>query len=351
MKKMTALIKSRPERGFEYAEVPVPRPKDNEVLLKVLATTVCGSDLHIYTWDDWAQHRIQLPKIIGHEMAGQVVEVGKNVRSLREGDIVAVETHITCGVCKPCRTGYAHVCQNLQIVGIDRPGSYADFITIPEENAIKIDTEWDPIFISMLEPFGNAYDTTFSEPVNGKSVLVTGCGPIGLMSVALARAGGAGVVFASEPNPIRRKLALEMGADYAFDPLEEDPVPYILEVTDGYGVDVLLEMSGHPGALEQGLKVLANGGRVSLLGVFRKRVTVDLNETIIFKSARVYGITGRHLYRTWLEGIAFLKSHTIDLKKLLTHTVPLSSYDEAMNLLLSGEAIKVALIPESQLRG
>ena len=346
---MKALMKRSPGPGLEFTEVPVPTPGPGEVLIQVHAATICGSDLHLYKWNAWAAERIRPPLILGHEICGRIVARGRDVRFPPEDAYVAVESHIFCGHCRACRTGNAHVCYNLKILGIDRNGGYAQYVLIPAQNAIPVDESLHPAVVSMQEPFGNAVDTVLAEPVVGKTVLITGCGPIGLMAIAVARACGADRIFATEPNAFRRDLARKMGADVVLDPLHEPVVEYLRDETRGHGVDVVLEMSGHPDAIRTGFEVLAMAGRISLLGLPGKPVEINLTDDIIFKSARVYGITGRHLYETWYRVQTLLGKAGVDLLPLLTHTFPLAEFQTAMELLLNGRAAKIALLPDPEL--
>src|SRR2546422_5934826 len=288
--KMKAALKVEAAPGAMFALVDIPQMGPRDVLVEVKAASICGTDMHIYEWDAWAQNRMKLPRIFGHEFAGEVVEVGCEVSSLVPGDFVAAETHITCGQCYQCRTGQAHVCRNVQILGVDRDGAFAEYIAIPEKVAWKTGKEIDHSVASIQEPFGNAVHATFAGEIADMTVAVFGCGPIGLWAVGLARTSGSSTIFAVEPNHKRLDIATQMGADYAINPREVDPVQKILDVTDGLGVDVVLEMSGHPGAIRQGFKVLRNGGRVSLLGIPSSLVELDLANVIIFKGATVLGI-------------------------------------------------------------
>lgn len=346
---MKALVKTHPGPGLELQSVPIPEPGPGDVLIQVYAATICGSDLHLYKWNPWAAERIQTPLILGHEISGRVVARGPGVKQPLEGTYVAVESHIVCHHCRACRTGNAHVCYNLQILGIDRHGGYAEYVTVPAENVIPVDESLHPAVVSMQEPFGNAVDTVLAEPIVGKRVLVTGCGPIGLMAIAVARACGADMIMATEPNPYRRELAVKMGADRVYDPTRDNVPEAIRALTHGEGIDVVLEMSGHPKAIELGLEVLAMGGRISLLGLPDAPVTLNLTEHIIFKSARVYGITGRKLYQTWYQTQTLLGQGKVDLLPLLTRAYPLTEFETAMETLLHGEAAKVALYPDPEL--
>jgi threonine 3-dehydrogenase len=341
--KMKAALKAEAAPGATIALVDIPTIGPRDVLVQVKAASICGTDVHIYEWDAWAQHRMTTPRIFGHEFAGEVVEVGNEVTQLVPGDFVAAETHITCGHCYQCRTGQANVCRNVQILGVDRDGAFAQYIAIPESVAWKTGKEIDHSVASIQEPFGNAVHATFAGDITGKTVAVFGCGPIGLWSVGLARISGSSTIFAVEPNHKRLDIAVEMGADYIINPREEDPVQKILDVTAGLGVDVVLEMSGHPGAIRQGFKALRNGGRVSLLGIPSGLVELDLADEIIFKGATVLGISGRRIFDTWYRTRRILEAGQLDLKRVITHSLPFEQIHEAMEIMKSGDCGKIVL--------
>jgi len=341
--KMKAVLKAEAAPGATVALVDIPQVGPRDVLVQVKAASICGTDMHIYEWDAWAQSRMQVPRIFGHEFAGEIVEVGKDVTELVPGDFVAAETHITCGHCYQCQTGQAHVCRNVQILGIDRDGAFAEYIAIPEKVAWKTGKEIDHMVASIQEPFGNAVHATFAGEIAQMTVAVFGCGPIGLWAVGLARTSGASTIFAIEPNAMRLDIATKMGADYVLNPREVDPVQKILAVTDGLGVDVVLEMSGHPQAIRQGFKALRNGGRVSLLGLPSRMVELDLANDIIFKGATVLGISGRRIFDTWYRTRRILETGQLDLKQVITHTLPFDQIQEAMEIMKSGDCGKIVL--------
>ena len=259
------------------------------------------------------------------------------------GDFVAAETHITCGHCYQCRTGQANVCRNVQILGVDRDGAFAEYIAIPESVAWKTGKEIDHSVASIQEPFGNAVHATFAGEIAQRTVAVYGCGPIGLWAVGLARIAGASTIFAIEPNSKRLDLAITMGATYALNPREVDPVKQILDITGGLGVDVVLEMSGHPTAIRQGFESLRNGGRVSLLGLPSSAVDLDLANDIIFKGATVLGISGRSIFDTWYRTRRILESGQLDLKQVITHTLLFDRIHDAMEIMKSGDCGKIVM--------
>lgn len=343
---MKAIFKSEPAPGAEVRDAPIPVPGPDEVLIKVKATTICGTDVHIYTWDEWSRSRIKPPMIFGHEFSGEVVEVGKNVKSIKPGDYVSAETHLACGHCYQCRTGNKHLCENVKILGVDVDGAYAEYVKIPEENAWKNDISLPPEVAAMQEPFGNAVHATLIEDVAAKSVSVFGAGPIGIMSAMVARASGANLIIIVEPDEYRRELARKVGFEHVINPLEIDPVEYIMDHTGGLGVDVFLEMSGAQKAIEQGLKSTRKGGRVSFLGIPKSHITLDFAEDIVFRGLKMYGINGRLMFETWYKVKALLDSGLVDLKPLITHRFTFDEVDKAMELLINRKAGKIVLYPD-----
>ncbi|QMV19366.1 L-threonine 3-dehydrogenase [Granulicella sp. 5B5] len=342
-KTMKALVKTQAAPGMEMCEVSVPEIGPSDVLIAVETASVCGTDLHIYHWDEWAQRRIRTPYTPGHEFCGTVTAVGAMVQGVAVGDFVSAEMHVACGHCLQCRSGQAHVCQFVKILGVDADGAFADYVKVPASNVWKLDKAIPREWGSLFDPFGNAVHTVLSGAIAGQTVAVMGCGPIGLFAIAVAKACGAGTVFAMEPNAIRRALAVTMGADIALDTGASDVERQVKAATGGNGVDVLLEMSGHPAAIRQGFKLLRMGGRASLLGIPARAVELDLADAVIFKGATVLGINGRKMYETWYEAEALLKGGKIDLGPVITHRLPLERFDEAMRLLESGEASKILL--------
>jgi threonine 3-dehydrogenase len=350
---MRALRKTRPGPGAELVQVPIPEPGEGEVLVRVHATSLCGTDLHIYEWNEWAQRRIRrIPMTFGHEVAGTVEAVGPEVHHLQPGTFVAAETHIACGHCTTCRTGRAHICENLRILGVDTDGVFAEHVVIPAANAWIVGDGIDPDVASIMEPFGNGVHATFGteggEDLATNPVAVIGCGPIGLFAVGIARAAGAWKVVAIEPNDDRRALAGKMGADLLVDPKHEDPVGAVLEATGGTGAEVVLEMSGNPKAIDQGTRMLARGGRMSLLGLPDGPVTLDLNDQVIFKEARLQGITGREMFRTWQQTTTLLSTGRVDVSPVITHRFPLERFAEAFETAASGHAAKVIMLPRDE---
>ena len=346
---MRALRKTASAPGAELVEVPVPEPGEGEVLVRVHAASICGTDLHIYDWNEWAQGRIRVPMTFGHEVAGTVERVGPEVHHVQPGSFVAAETHIACGVCSTCRTGRAHICRNLRILGVDTEGAFAEYVVVPAANAWIVGEGIHPDHASVMEPFGNAVHATFGteggEDLLTNPVAVIGCGPIGLFAVAIARALGAWKVIANEPNDERRALAAKMGADLLVDPKSEDPVAAVLGATDDSGAEVVLEMSGNATAIDQGTRMVARGGRMSLLGLPDGPVTLDLNDQVIFKEARVQGVTGREMFRTWQQTTTLLSTGRVDVSPVITHRFPIGRFEEAFEIAASGHAAKVIVFP------
>ena len=347
---MHALRKTRPAAGAELLDVPVPVPAPAEVLIRVAAASICGTDLHIFDWDPWAAGRLRnLPITFGHEVAGYVEAIGSEVHHLRPGAFVAAEGHVFCGFCRQCRRGRAHICENLRILGVDFDGGFADFVVLPERNAWEVDRRIPAEVASIHDPFGNAVHTTFvhggAEEIPTSTVVVLGCGPIGLFAVGIARAAGARQVIAVEPNEFRRALAKQMGADHLVDPSQEDPVAAVLGATEGHGAEVVLEMSGVGKVIDQGTRMLSGGGRMALLGLPGGPVSLDLTDQVIFKEARLYGVTGRELFKTWQQMTTLLATGMVDPGPVITHRFPLKRFDEAFDAAASGRAGKVLMLP------
>ncbi|HYP39057.1 MAG TPA: L-threonine 3-dehydrogenase [Chloroflexia bacterium] len=342
---MRALCKTRPEAGAELVETPIPEIGPDDVLMKVRAATICGTDLHIYNWDAWAQSRIKTPLVFGHECSGEIVEVGKNVREVRAGDYVSLETHITSEASYQTRICQANVDPSVKILGIDRPGSYAEYVAVPAKVAWKNPHDMAPEVASIQEPFGNAVYTVLSGPIAARTVLVTGCGPIGLWAVGIAKATGAKAVYATDINPKRLALAEQMGATIAINSTESDPVEVVMRETGGIGVDVLCEMSGNWRAIKQGFAALRNGGRVSILGIPPRPIELDLANDIVFKGATIYGISGRLIWETWYQTQALITTGMVDPTPVITHRFKLDEFEQGFSLMNSGDAAKVALFP------
>lgn len=337
---MKALVKERAEPGFSLRDVPVPTIRDNEVLIRVRAAGVCGTDVHIHEWDQWAAGRCKPPFTVGHEFAGVVEQVGSLVQDVKTGDRVTAEGHIVCGRCHLCRTGNSHVCPNTRIIGVDRDGCFAEYIAMPATNVWHLDDSIPFEIGGIHDPMGNAFHTALhGTEIPGKTVLVTGCGPIGIFAVGICAAAGASRVIASDVNPTRLGLATRMGAHDAVHPNELTKA--VDRATDGLGVDVVLEMSGVPAAIHQAFAEVRDGGRVQMLGIPSKPMEVDFATEVIFNGITIYGVVGRRMYDTWIQMTQFLRSGKFDPTPVITHRFPLEGYAEAMHVIKSGEAGKV----------
>jgi threonine 3-dehydrogenase len=308
------------------------------------APTIRVTHIHHIQWDPWAAEILKPPIILGHELAGRVVAMGAGVSRVREGDLVGVESHIVDWACAQCRAGQMHLCRNLRVFGAHVDGGFAEYVVVPEANAIE-SNGLDPAVVALQEPMGNAVHAAFVEPIEGRSVAVTGCGPIGLLSVAIAKASGATWVVATDVEPYRLEIARRMGADLALDAREPDTVQRVEEATNGDGVDVVLEMSGSRQALEQALAFVTRGGRISLLGIFASPVEVHLSDLVIQKGLRLYGVYGRRIYDTWERTQALLRSGAVDPGPLITHRFDLADWERAFELVASRHAGKVVLLP------
>jgi len=347
---MKALRKMQAAKGLQMDTVAVPATGPTDVLVRVKTASICGTDLHIYGWDRWSQGRIKPPLTLGHEFCGVVERVGDEVRAVKPGDFVSAEMHVNCGHCHQCRLGQAHICKNLRIIGIDQDGAFAEFVKIPASNIWKLDPAIPEHYGAILDPLGNAVHTVLAGPIAGQTVLVTGCGPIGLMSIAVAKACGSSTVFATETNEQRLAMAKKMGADMVLNPAKEDAVGKILAETSGTGVDALLEMSGNPMAIQQGFKALRAGGRASLLGIPTETVPLDLVNDVIFKGATVQGIYGRRMYETWVQMTSLLKAGRLNLEPLFGERTSLDKFENAFSLLQGGLAGKILMYPDGMPR-
>ncbi len=342
---MKTVIKDKPGVGAIMTTKEIPKVKSNEVLVKVLATSICGTDYHVYSWDAWSQKRIKTPLVMGHEFAGEVIKVGEKVTKVKLGDIISAETHIVCGKCPLCITGKAHICTNTEILGVDTDGTFSEYVVIPEENAWINDPSIPPEYLCIQEPLGNAVHTVLSGEIIGKSIAVVGCGPIGIMAVAVAKAVGASKVIAIEVNDYRLNMAKELGAHIVINPIKEDVVKRVMEETEGLGVDVVAEMSGNPKAIAQALEYIRLGGRMSMLGIPTEDVKLDVANGIVFKGIQIHGIVGRKMYETWYQVKGLLSSGNLNLDKIITHKLPLENFEEGMELMKSGNCGKVVLFP------
>ncbi|GJQ60389.1 MAG: L-threonine 3-dehydrogenase [Candidatus Scalindua sp. AMX11] len=340
---MKAVVKTNRRKGMQLIVARIPQIGLRDVLIKVTYASICGTDVHIYDWTHWAQERLIPPRIIGHEFVGVVTEIGSEVTQVRVGDRVSAESHISCGYCYQCRNGYSEVCRSSKLLGVDHDGTFAEFMVLPEHVLWKNDPDIPDKWATLQEPFGNAIDTVMAEDVSAKSLLILGAGPIGLFATGIAKASGASLIIVSDPNNYRLNIGKKMGAHLTINPKKEDVVPLVLEATKNNGVDVVLDFSGNNQALNQGLSVITPGGRISILGIYEKRVTLDLNKDVIFKKTRIYGITGRKVFSTWYKTSHFLTSGLMDLNPIITHQFPLHDYEKGIKLMREGKCGKIIL--------
>jgi len=338
---MKALVKSRAERGLWLTDVAEPKPGINDVLIRVHRTGICGTDLHIYKWDEWAAKTIPVPLVIGHEFVGEIVETGSNVADFQPGQIVSGEGHVVCGRCRNCLAGRRHLCADTQGVGVNRAGAFAEYIVLPMSNVWVHADGIDEDVAAIFDPFGNAVHTALSFPVLGEDVLVTGAGPIGIMAAAVARHAAARHVVITDLNPYRLELARKMGVTLAVDPRETSlrDVQRQLGMTEGF--DVGMEMSGNGQALRDMLANMAHGAKIAMLGIPSKEVAIDWN-TVIFSMLTIKGIYGREMYETWYKMTVMLHSG-LDIKPVITHRFPYTDFERAFEVMDSGNSGRVLL--------
>jgi len=341
---MRALVKHHAGVGLQFVNdraVPVPGPRD--VLIRVLKAGICGTDRHIWEWDAWAAGRIPVGIVTGHEFVGIIEKVGTAVTRCTVGQRVSAEGHITAGVDFNSRTGNAHIASDTRILGIDRDGIFAEYVTVPEENVWPLHDKIPDKVAAVMDPLGNAVHTVMAAGVSAKSVLITGTGIIGLMAVTVAKAAGAGRIFTTDMDARRRELSKKLGAAEAFDPRSNDWIADVRKSCRGEGVDVLLEMSGSPAAYDQGFSALRNGGVAALLGIPAKPPTFNITQHVVFKGATVLGINGRKMFETWYQMEELLISGKLELDEIITHEFPLEEFEKAHATMISGEGIKVVM--------
>ncbi len=340
---MKAIAKTRPEPGVEIVNVAEPQVKPGHVKLKLEAASVCGTDLHIYSWDQWSASRIQPPRIIGHEFCGTIVEVGEGVTERSVGDFVASESHIVCGHCLQCQRGQGHVCVNTSILGVDVDGGFAEYAVIPWQNARPTDRRVPLEIAAFQDALGNAVHTVMAGPVKDQTVLITGMGPIGLFAVSICKALGAKQVITTEVSPFRIDLAHQVGADVVLSPADGDLAEKVHQLVPE-GVDATLEMSGHPSSLDLAVRTTRPGGRISLLGVYANSVQpIDINK-VIFGGFDVQGIVGRRLWQTWDQMHELLIGGKLNLAPVITHKMHYTDFQQAMELMKAGKAGKVVFL-------
>ncbi len=338
---MKALVKAKREPGIWLQTIPEPVVGHNDVLIKIKRTAICGTDMHIYKWDEWAQKTIPVPMAVGHEYVGTVAEIGQEVRGLKVGQRVSGEGHLVCGHCRNCRAGRRHLCRNTVGVGVNRPGAFAEYLVIPAENAFPLPDDIPDDIAAFFDPFGNATHTALSFDLVGEDVLITGAGPIGIMAVAIAKHVGARHVVITDVNDYRLELARKMGATRAVNVAKENlrAVMEDLHMTEGF--DVGLEMSGVPQAFRSMLEAMNHGGKIAMLGIPPTEAAIDWNQ-VIFKGLIIKGVYGREMYETWYKMVAMIQSG-LDLSPILTHRFPVDKYLEGFETMASGQSGKVVL--------
>ncbi len=344
---MPALKKMESAPGLTFcSSVELPKMGPRDVLIRVTHAGICGTDRHIYEWDKWSQNRIPIGITTGHEFCGKIVRTGPAVTRVHVGDRVSAEGHIGCGKCEACRTGNAHICDAVEIFGIDCDGCFATYHKVPEENVWTVNEKIRDEVAAIFDPLGNAVHTVMTAGVSGKSVLITGVGIIGLMAVTVAKAAGASRILATDVDPKRLQLAKELGADEVYSG-REPWVAAAKQATWGRGPQVLLEMSGHPQAIRDGFSALQPGGTAALLGIPPDDITLDLSNAIIFKGATVHGINGRRMFETWYQMERFVLSGRLNLDPIITHVIDMQDFESGFRMMQTGEAIKVVMkIPE-----
>ena len=338
---MRALVKAKPEVGLWMEHVPVPEPGPNDVLIKVRKSAICGTDVHIWNWDAWAQKTIPVPMVVGHEFVGEVAEIGSAVTKYHVGERVSGEGHIVCGKCRNCRAGRGHLCHYTKGVGVNRPGSFGEFVCIPEHNVVSIPDDVPDEVAAIFDPFGNAVHTALSFDLVGEDVLVTGAGPIGIMGAMVARRSGARKVVITDINPKRLELARKCGIDHVVDASKEDLKDVMNAIGMKEGFDVGLEMSGAPPAFRSMIDTMNNGGKIAILGIAPDGFGIDWNK-VIFKMLTLKGIYGREMFETWYKMIAFVQGG-LDVSQIITHRIRIDEFRDGFEAMRSGNSGKVVM--------
>jgi len=338
---MRALVKAKPERGIWLEDIDKPTVGHNDVLIRVKRTAICGTDIHIYQWDDWASKTIPVPLAVGHEFYGEVVECGVEVKGFNVGDRVSAEGHVTCGVCRNCRAGRRHLCMNTVGVGVNRAGAFADYLCVPAVNVFKLPDAISDEMASILDPLGNATHTALSFDLVGEDVLITGAGPIGIMAVAIAKYAGARHVVITDINDYRLELARKMGASVALNVTSGSLDQTMTDLGMEEGFDVGMEMSGNASAFRDMLRTMHHGGKIALLGIPPDEMAIDWNQ-VIFKGLVLKGVYGREMFETWYKMSSMLQSG-LNIEPIITHRFPLEDYEEAFQLMESGQSGKIIL--------
>ena len=338
---MKALVKNISEKGIWLKDVPKPKINTNDVMIKITHTAICGTDLHIYKWDDWAKKTIKIPLIIGHEFCGVICEIGAGVKNLKVGDRVSGEGHLTCENCRNCRAGKKHLCHKTIGIGVHRDGAFAEYLSLPESNVWPIHNDISSEIASFFDPLGNAVHTALSFDITGEDVLITGAGPIGLMCVAICKYSGAKNIVITDINDYRLAIASELGASKTINIKNDSIDNHFEELGIKYGFDVGLEVSGNPKAFNSMLTNMYHGGSIALLGILPNNTKIDWDD-VIFKGLRIKGIYGREMYETWHKMVQILRGG-LNVKKILTHTFSVTDYQEAFTILDIGKCGKVVL--------
>jgi len=338
---MKALVKKEPKEGLDLESVPEPKTRPSDVLIKVSHTGICGTDLHIYKWDDWARKTVPVPLVVGHEFVGEIVEIGAAVKDFSVGEIVSGEGHVVCGHCRNCMAGRRHLCNDTAGIGVTRPGAFAEYIALPQTNVWVHKPEIDREVASIFDPFGNATHSALSFPVLGEDVLVTGAGPIGIMSAAIARHAGARHVVITDVNEYRLNLAKQMGVTRAVNVAQEKLADVQAELDMDEGFDVGLEMSGNPSAFNDMLENMCHGGKIAMLGIPEKEMAIDWN-SVVFNMLTIKGIYGREMYETWYKMTVMLEGG-LDITPVITHRFGFEEFEKGFETALSGESGKVIL--------
>ncbi len=343
---MNAALKPGPVKGLKWAQAPIPRPGPGEVLIRIRATSICGTDKQLYNWTPWAQQRVRrFPMIQGHELCGDVVELGRGVTALKEGDYVSAESHIVDYQGEYFKKGLAHVAPETQIIGVDRDGTFAEYIVLPWQNARPNPAEMPERVAVLKENFGNAVHVGYSVDIADRDVLITGSGPAGLMTLIVVRARGARRVFSSDVSPSRLDFARQLGADAVINPFQENQVEKVMDLTEGKGVDVLLEISGAASAIRDGLQLVKPAGCAVAFGLPKEAIQLDLAELVIFKGLTVKGVVGRRLWDTWEKMERLLNDGRVDLSPIVTHEYPLREFEKAFRTMEEGKCGKIMMRP------
>ncbi|MDR1907680.1 MAG: alcohol dehydrogenase catalytic domain-containing protein [Holosporales bacterium] len=342
---MKGIVKEKAEPGASYRDLPIPAIGDNDVLVRVKAAAICGTDLHIFPWTAWAQARVTPPMVFGHEFAGDIVEKGVGVTEFAIGDRIAGETHIPCNQCYQCNTDNRHICEHMKIIGVHVPGCFSEYISVPKDCLWKLGDSVDYNTGAMLEPMGVAVHGLAETPISDRNIVIMGCGPIGLMAVNAAKIMGAKQVIATDVIPAKLSLAKEIGADAVLNTSEEDVSESIFKITGGIGADTIIDYTGNVDAIRSGFGWLRLGGTFVLVGLPNREITLDLTSNVIYKEAKIFGVTGRRMYQTWEKCEEILATGHFQMPKIIGGIYKLEEYEKAFDALKKGAPGKMLLIP------